>query len=136
MPVKVIFHLVKTPSQKLQTITELARDYYHRKENLLFFAPDQKAASFLDELLWKIPETSFIPHALSDAPCKELIVITCKRENFTNAKAVCNLWPTPFLKEKVPTLHELEDLTSPVKKSLSQKRFETYRDAKFIIESH
>ncbi len=133
MSPKVLFYLVKTNTQKLERILFLAKKHYEKKEPFLLLAPDHKSATFLDEFLWRVPE--FLPHVFSNESCKDFLVITTKRENFLQAKAVLNLWPTPFLQENSPLVYELEDLTSPVKKSLSQKKFEAYREEKFVIES-
>lgn len=132
---KVIFHLVKNSKEKLSKILTIAQTHYERQEPLLFFVPDTKAAHFLDELFWKYPEMGFMPHQISDQPVKEFILISQQRKNFLRAKFACNLWPTPLLTEEFPVLHEWEDLTSSVKQSLSQSRFEAYREAKYIIES-
>ncbi len=135
MTSRVLFYLVKTDTEKLERLLFLAQDHFEKKESLLFLAPDEKAAQFLDDFFWKVPETSFLPHRISDKACKDFLVISTRRENFMKAKALFNLWPTPFLQEKVPLIYELEDLTSPLKKNLSQKKFEAYREEKFIIES-
>src|SRR5437870_5041084 len=121
---KIVFFPVRKIQSKLLKIVEVAHHHFNRKESLLITTLDQGALKFLDELLWKTPEESFLPHVIADEPCQELIVITNQRKNLNEASYIFNLSPTPLLFGNPKIIYELEDFTSPNKHLLSQKRFE------------
>jgi DNA polymerase III subunit chi len=133
---RVVFFYVKDVKAKLSKITSVAQGHFQKNEPLLFTAQDLKSVQFLDELLWKDPEESFLPHSISESPLKELIVLTQQKKNLNNAKFLFNLCPTPlFFETAVKVIYEFEDATSPSKHQLSQQRFEAYKAAKYPIEA-
>ena len=114
----------------------MARLHFEKKDPFLIFAEDIKAQSFVDELLWKFPEESFLPHLASDDSTKELVVVTKSKKNVNTAKAAFNLCPTPLLIDgSFRIIYEFEDLTSPAKKELSGQRFDAYKKAHYLIEA-
>lgn len=131
---RVIFFQVNDALSKLKKIVEMAHYHFVRKEHLLIFVEEEKSEKFVDDLLWKEPNTSFLPHSVSDGPSNDLIVITKSKNNVNNAKVAFNLCPTAlFLPLK--TIYEFEDLTAPVKKNLSIQRFDVYKKAGLLIEA-
>ena len=121
---------------KLQRIAEAAQSHFEKKEPFLILVEDSRSQQFVDELLWKIPETSFLPHIASDDPVKDLIAISKMKKNVNGARVAFNLCPTPLLIEgPFRIIYEFEDLTSPSKKSLSSLRFDAYKQAGFLIEA-
>lgn len=118
-------------------IVETARTHFLNREPFLLFVEDEKAQRFADELLWKLPETSFLPHQILDEPTQEQvpIAITKSKINITQALFAFNLCATPLLLPGFKTIYELEDLTAPNKQNLSALRFKAYKDAGLPIES-
>lgn len=133
---RVIFFQVNDNTSKINKILETAHLHFGKKEPLLFFVEEEKSEKFVDELLWKQPPSSFLPHTASDGPTNDLVVITKSKNNVNNAKIAFNLCPTPlFLTEPLKIIYEFEDLTAPVKKNLSSQRFDVYKKAGFFIEA-
>lgn len=133
---RVIFFQVSDTGSKLKKIFETARLHFDKKEPILFFAEEEKSQRFVDELLWKQPPASFLPHNVSDGPTQDLVVITKSKNNVNNAKFAFNLCPTAlFINEPLKIIYEFEDLTAPIKKNLSSQRFDAYKKAGFFIEA-
>jgi DNA polymerase III subunit chi len=133
---KIVFFQVKDTSSKLSKICQTALFHFEKKESLLILTPNQTVVEFVDALLWRFPEDSFLPHSISDAPCADLIAITATLANVNQACRVFNLNTDPvFWKEPIKIIYELEDLTSPEKKQLSQNRYAAYRKAGYQISS-
>jgi DNA polymerase IIIc chi subunit len=101
----------------------------------LILAEDEKAVLYVDELLWKFPSTSFLPHVSSDKETSAFIAITRSRININQAKFAFNLCPTPLLIEGIRLIYDFEDLTSPLKQQLSAIRFDAYKKAGCLIEA-
>lgn len=133
---RVVFFQVHDTGKKLQKIIETAQFHFEKKEPFLILVEDAKAQVFVDELLWKQPETGFLPHIATDNPSKELVVIAKTKKNINEASVVFNLCPTPlFIEGPFKIIYELEDLTTPSKKNLSTLRFDAYKQAGISIES-
>lgn len=133
---RVVFFQVKESSGKLKRIVETAQFHFEKKEPILILVEDARSQEFVDELLWKIPETSFLPHLASDLSSSEAIHISKAKQNLNQAKIAFNLCPTPLLIEgPFRIIYEFEDLTSPSKKNFSSIRFDAYKQAGFLIEA-
>ena len=114
----------------------MAHFHFGKKEPLLIFVEEEKAEKFVDELLWKHPETSFLPHICTEGPTNDYIAITKSKNNINNAHIAFNLCPTSlFLEEPLKIIYEFEDLSAPIKKNLSSARFDSYKKAGFFIEA-
>lgn len=136
LPIRVVFFQVRETAIKLQRIAETAQTHFEKKEPFLIFVEDSKAQQFVDDLLWKFPETSFLPHLATDDTTKEWVVVTKLKKNINGARAAFNLCPTPLLIEgSFRIIYEFEDLTTPNKKQLSALRFDAYKDARCLIEA-
>ncbi len=135
-PSRVIFFQVNDNSSKLKRIIEMAHFHFEKKEPFLIMVEDEKSQSFVDELLWKQPNTSFLPHLASDIPTTELVAITKVKNNVNSARAAFNLCPTSLLIEgPFRIIYEFEDLSAPSKKNLSSQRYDAYKQAGFFIEA-
>lgn len=133
---RVIFFQVKDAQTKIKVITEIARSHFDKKEHCIILVEDEKAQIFVEDLLWKIPDTSFLPHVSSDIPTPELLAITKTKNNVNQAKVAINLCSTPLILDtSFRIIYELEDLTNPNKNRLSSLRFDAYKAARFLIES-
>lgn len=121
----IIFFSIHDTASKLRALCDVARDHLHQGQSLLILVPDTNVHTFVDELLWRLPEESFLPH-----PSKLLLIDTEPKE----ATSLFNLRPIPFT-EKIyyKTIYELEDHTSPERLQLSRQRYNTYRDLELKI---
>lgn len=111
---------VKTTSDKLSKIVQIANDHFHLKEPLQFFVQDQAAWEFLDKLLWSHPPDSFLPH-----PSRW---IQTHYQIDPTISTVFNLSATPLFHDSIKTLYELEDHSSPEKLKASESRYHAYRE--------
>lgn len=134
-PKRAIFFQVRSNLEKVRMICETAKSHFEKKDPLLILVEDEKAKTYVDELLWKFPEESFLPHSTADEPTQDLIVITKTKKNLNQAKAFFNLCSTPLLFEELSLLYEFEDLTNPSKNKLSALRFDAYKKRGLAIES-
>jgi DNA polymerase III subunit chi len=135
-PSRVIFFQVNESSSKLKKIIETAHFHFGKKEPFLIMVEDEKSQNFVDELLWKQPNTSFLPHLATDLQTTDLIAITKVKNNVNSAIAAFNLCPTSLLiAGPFRIIYEFEDLSTPSKKNLSSQRFDAYKHAGFFIEA-
>lgn len=133
----IIFFHVRENSKKLSKIVEIAQNHFEKGDKLQIIASDQKALEFVNQLLWKVPEESFLPHVISQIPVKDPIVLTKSRENLNQAKYLFNLCPTPLLFESpYKKIYEFEDQTTQTKEILSKRRYSAYREAGYHIEAY
>ncbi len=119
--VNVVFYPVKETSSKLLKICEVAYLHLERSEPLLILVPDTAALNFVDNLLWKLPEESFIPHPTS--------LISIAIEPTEEGSALFNLRPIAYTEKFFfKTIYELEDQTSLERLQLSKVRYQVYRE--------
>lgn len=134
----IYFWIVRDVQKKLATVCHLAKRHFARKERVLITTPNAQAACFVDELLWKNPPDSFLPHAISLEPLQAAVVITYPEAggqvaNLNQAQVVINLCPDmSSLAGSVNCVHELHDQTDAAKQLLSDKRFAAYEAAGFL----
>ena len=134
--IRVVFFQVRENKEKIQKLVEQVAFHFERKESLILFTEDEKAAHYVDELLWKYPATSFLPHVLSDEVCSDYIAINFSKKNGKAAKAAFNLCPTPLLIEgSFKIIYDFEDLSSPSKQQFSALRFDAYKKSGYLIEA-
>lgn len=133
---RVVFFQVRDNGTKLKRIAETALAHFEKKEPFLILVEDERSQQFVDELLWKLPETSFLPHLATDETTTDRIAICKSKNNVNGARIAFNLCPTPLLIEgPFRIIYEFEDLSSPNKKNLSSLRFDAYKQAGFLIEA-
>jgi DNA polymerase III subunit chi len=133
---RVVLFQIRKSFEKLKSLINTAELHFNQKESFIIFAEDKKAAEYVDELLWKSPQTSFLPHILSDIETNEYIVINHSKNNVNKARFAFNLSPTPLLVQgPFKIIYDFEDLTSPSKKQFSEIRFDSYKKSGYLIES-
>jgi DNA polymerase IIIc chi subunit len=132
---RIVLFQVRNANLKIARLAEMAQTHFAKKEQLLIIAEDEKAALYVDELLWKFPPSSFLPHVTAEKSTAALIAITKTRENVNQAKFAFNLCPTPLMIEGIRLIYDFEDLTSPLKQQLSSIRFDAYKKAGYLIEA-
>ena len=112
---------------KLMRLCSTLLHHFLQKENVLITVQDQKTAHFLDDMLWRMPEESFLPHVLTESPTEEQIVITTGRKNLNQAKILFNLCPqSSQICGQFPVVYELLDETDAGKEKLSLQRQGAY----------
>ncbi|MDR3624897.1 MAG: DNA polymerase III subunit chi [Chlamydiales bacterium] len=129
-----IFTTVTTNANKLTAVCNIAKTCFTKKEKLLILVQDQKAAEFIDELLWRIPEESFLPHCISDSECNEPVVITTFPKNVNQASILLNLSSkTNNLADPFQIIYELMDMTSKERHALSQEKLKIYQEMGYNV---
>lgn len=132
---KIIFFQVKKPSDKLLWVTKTATLHFENKKPLLIIVSDDKALKFVDELLWKEPQFSFLPHSSLEVLSNDLIVITQKKLNLNKAQYVFNLSSEPFTDFSCSVVYELDDQIDNIKILQAKKKFKFYKELGYLIES-
>lgn len=130
LPLKIAFYRVKDNAAKLQFICSKAQEAVRQEKRLLIAVPNLEAAQYVDQLLWRIPEESFIPHVVTDMPTQEWIAITLQeQQNVNQATHLLNLCPHPSpLYQYVEEVYDFYDETQPQKKELSEQRLRFYQE--------
>jgi DNA polymerase-3 subunit chi len=125
---KVHFLRVSNTAIKLDAICYIAHKHFNQKEALLIAVPSQEAALYIDQLLWRQPSDSFLPHIFSNIHTQELIAITSTATNVNDAKVIFNLCPEiPINLAEYSKIYDLFDLTHPSKEQLSINRQLAYK---------
>lgn len=127
---QIIFIRVPDNIAKIQRLCAIIHDHFVKKDRVLIVVPSNEAATYLDKLLWKLPEESFTPHILANSPTKEQVAITTATSNINQASTIINLLnsvhPNPGA---VEVIYELLDLTSKEKEEASRQKQSAYRNA-------
>jgi DNA polymerase-3 subunit chi len=135
MSQKVIFFQIIKAAQKIAKIAQAANYHFNKKLPLCFLAPNDIAQKYVDELLWKEPILSFIPHVIGNEPLEDIIVITKDIKNINKAKHIFNLTSMPVeMTEDISVLYEFDDQTADEKKIMSQNKYKHYRLKNYNIE--
>lgn len=125
---RIIFLKVSTNGEKLAAICSIVHHHFEQNHLQLITVPSEEAARYIDVLLWRHPEDSFIPHCISNVPSKAPIVITTTQSNLNKAQVLLNLCPTTSqLIREFPFVYELYDETHPTKSEMSQQRYAHYQ---------
>lgn len=59
---KVIFIAIQQPRDKITLLLSIAHEAFSKKEPLYILVENNKAADYIDALLWATPKNSFLPH--------------------------------------------------------------------------
>lgn len=124
---KIIFLVVSSNSQKVGCICQHIQLHFNQGQSVLIVAPSVQAVEYLDDLLWKNPPDSFLPHLVSQDPIQEKVVITSLHENLNQASVLMNLCPqiSPIA-HQFDIVYELYDETQPEKLEQSKHRQKLY----------
>lgn len=123
----VQFHSVSDNNSKLNKIAHTVHNHFNKHESVLIYVPSDEAAAFINQLLWKFPHDSFLPHVIAKGPVDEKVAITTIAANINKASVLINLVSSiPEHASEFSIIHELMDLTHPAKEELSKKRLEEY----------
>jgi DNA polymerase-3 subunit chi len=123
----ITFIQVKDNKSKIETICSTIAERYRLGEKVLIYVATEQAACYIDQLLWRSPEESFLPHSILDKPTNERIVITLLTQNLNQAENLFNLSPTvPPFYDQFRAVYELMDETDPAKLQASLQRKKEY----------
>lgn len=127
---QVHFLQIADNAQKMLTLCTLAQKHFYAKEKMLICVPTDEAAAYIDLLLWRMPEESFIPHEIAN-PAK--ITIAKSTENINEATILINLGPQiPINLDAFACIYELYDKTHPSKVEQAEQKLAAYRDC-FVL---
>lgn len=125
----IYFLKVKDNSIKIQRLCKVIQELFLQRKRVLVLAPTMEAAIYLNQLLWKYAEESFLPHVYSDMPSKEAVVITTDKESANKAEIQINLCAQPYESYgKFECMYEFFDETSPEKAEQSKQRYSWYKE--------
>ena len=125
---QIIFYTVDTAQAKISAIVNLIKQYFELERKILIAVPNDEAAKYVDHLLWRYSEESFLPHAVCHKVCIEAIAFTTVPQNLNQAQILVNLCPAASpIASQFEYVMELLDNTHPDKKQLSLQRQEDYK---------
>ena len=125
---QVIFYQVGTPKAKIERLCNTSLSHFEKKKPLLVLTDSEKTSLYIDELLWRYPLDSFLPHTRANG---EIVRISHKIEKDFDGSALFNLTRSPLIQLKilVKTIYEFEDLTTPEKAKSFAPRYKAYSGA-------
>jgi len=136
MSIKVVFFSIKLDHTKLIKIIQTVHHHFSKKEPLQMVAHDQKSIKFVDDLLWKHPKESFLPHIVTEVSVKDLIVITTKKQSLNGSFHFFNLLPTPLeIMDEATIIYDFDDSTTKEKKKISLAKYHFYKEKNYRIET-
>ncbi len=131
---KVIFFHIQDNAKKIQCICDTVRHFFYEDQALLIMVPSDEAAQYVDQLLWRQPKESFIPHMVANSTNDALVAITTTENNVNEAKILVNLLPDcRAIFNKFPVIYDFLDGTHPEKKQKSQTRLAYYQEHNYEI---
>lgn len=134
-PKSVIFLKVMDNAMKAKRLSDAVNYYFLQQVSILLLVPNDQAAQYVDQLLWRLPENSFLPHQITQETTNELIAISTAQSNLNHAQTLINLCPTACsIADQFITIIELLDHTSVEKLQLSQQRQAAYRSLGYAIQ--
>ncbi len=123
----IIFIKVADNKTKIGHLCDRIKTYFQIGERILVTVSVHEAASYIDDLLWRYPEDSLLPHHIIYTPSNERVAIALTRENLNNATALFSLLPEAYPQfEQFATVYEFYDETHPSKAELSKQRLTAY----------
>lgn len=124
----IIFIKVTDTQSKLVRICETVQHHFNEKQSILINAASEEAAIYIDQLLWRFPEESFLPHLYTSSPTKEPIVVTTSLQNLNQAKILFNLGSSISpISTEFEKIYELYDCTHPQKEQMSKEKLAVYQ---------
>jgi DNA polymerase IIIc chi subunit len=134
-PTRVCFIRVTDNASKLQKLCAIIHSHFIKNDKVLIAVPSAEAAAYIDQLLWRMPEESFLPHAIANHTTSERIAITTALLNINQASTLVNLLPNPHPNPgSVVLIYELLDLTAKDKEEVSRRKQAAYRSAGHHVE--
>ena len=130
----VTFLEVKSTHDKLAAISKTVQHHYEREEAVLIVVPNEEAAQYVDQLLWKLPADGFLPHDIGSKECNDVVLITTQKQNLNHAPVLIQLCQeASAIAQEFQQVYELYDRTHPSKEKAAQERKEYYRAQGFAL---
>ncbi len=125
----IIFYDVKDNSSKIRLLTQSAHDLFAQRKKLLILVPSIEGVQYVDSLLWKYPNTSFLPHTVLDSFADVKIAISQNPDkNWNQATHLFNLFPlVPEIISDFEQIFEFFDRTSLEKQKISEDKMAYYQ---------
>lgn len=105
---------------------------------VLVLAQDENAAASMDQMLWRIPPTGFLPHCRARDPLAEVtpVIVDCDPGELTHDQLLLNLGSErPAFFSRFQRLIEIVT-TDAADRQAARERFRFYRDRGYDIRSH
>lgn len=115
----VQFIKVKTNQEKIEIISHTLKSHFLDGKKVGILTPNLEVSKYIDELLWKNPPDSFLPHEI--APTEEPIAISSNLQELDHSQIVLNL-SLKALNHPFEKIIELYDLTHPERKKSPKKK--------------
>lgn len=109
-----------------------------QKHRVLIYAPDGTLAQTVDQMLWNLPQTGFIPHCMAEHKLAAETPVLIARDEQTHGHddVLVNLhdeWPPDFARfNRVLEVVSREDAD----KQWARARFKFYKDRGYPIQAH
>lgn len=125
---EIHFLRVTDANTKLNRIVSTASQHYLSGERVIIFVPNEQAAAYIDDLLWRRPHEGFLPHLIAKESIEEAVVITLASKNISRARIAMNLKPGLCADlNSFEKVYELSDQTDPVRTKLSLEKIQGYQ---------
>jgi DNA polymerase III subunit chi len=140
-PARVDFYVTEEAGDgaRLRLACRVIEKAYLAKQQVVVWSDDAPTLTRLDELLWTVGETSFIPHesiALAGAPCAAPVALTTGPLPAGSPDVLINLGtPLPPAFEKFARVAEFLD-ARPEIRAAGRERFKAYRDKAIEPTTH
>lgn len=123
----VKFVTVKTNQEKLAAICRIIGQHFYKGDVILIQVATPEVAEYIDQLLWKMPPDSFVPHEKSEDVTDAKIAITTSNKNVNQANILFNLGAGIHPEvDRFEIVYELFDHTHPAKTKSSEERHTHY----------
>ena len=122
---KITFLKVHSNNKKIQRLLEVIHHHFYKGNRIQIIVPNITAGNYINDLLWKAPLESFIPHVMTNAPVADPIVITESNQNLNRCSVVINL-SLGLWEHSVDYLYELMDMTSKERELQASKKIQSY----------
>lgn len=130
----IIFLEVKSGKEKMELLLQKAKEHFEKRQKLFFLAENENVKKYVDELLWKEPKSSFLPHACDDLSSPLVIVDSLILPSMS--RYIFNLTKSALsLEEPFRLVYELDDSSSEEKKNIVKEKFHYYSSKKYEIQS-
>lgn len=132
MDPKIIFLKVSDNASKAKALYQNVHTHFLEGQTILILSPSEEASRYIDELLWKFPEESFLPHEKAVDDIKIPIAITTLPKNVNQASILFNLTATISpITDQFSIVYDLLDQTNEERYKASLKRYQAYKSERF-----
>jgi DNA polymerase-3 subunit chi len=123
---------------RLRTACRIVSKAYRQKLRVIIYAPEDSAARTIDQLLWTIEPTGFIPHCRSTHSIATIspVVITSNEDPPPHDEVLINLAHNP--PDSFGRFRRLVEIVSTESsdRESARERFRFYKDRGYLIENH